>query len=121
MLHAHQLAFFIQVIKFQLGLYFFNFRLRGDEGSPEPIEYVKFIHRFLCKICEESGLKGLQYRGGPMETCGQCKEENVVFPYVEFRDGKGEVRDRAPCATCSTSYSMNALLVSDNPSAHSLA
>ena len=48
------------------------------EDEKTPIEYIEFIHKKLVSICQESGLQGLKYFGGPEVTCKGCKKRRVL-------------------------------------------
>ncbi len=53
----------------------------------EPSECIKLVHdKYLKRICQESGLQGLKYYGGPMLPC--CCSQPSVFTYVTFDIGK---------------------------------
>lgn len=82
---------------------------KGDVGL-KPVEYITYIHGFLCDICKESGLKGLEYHGGPMEQCGYCGNDNIMFRCVEFSNGEEKVNTTVSCTSCLTKYDVKLLV-----------
>ena len=72
-----------------------------------PIEYIHFIHKKLCDICQLSGMVGLQYHGGP--TCKNCK---IVLCCVEYNPtGVTEAEVSPTCVACMEEYNVNELLL----------
>ena len=72
-----------------------------------PIEYIQFIHKKLFDICQQSGMEGLQYYGGP--TCKNCK---VVLCCVEYNAaGVTEAEVSPTCVACTEEYNVNELLL----------
>ncbi len=50
---------------------------------------VREVHDLLATVCEESGLQGLEYTGGPL--CPHCPDSRSVLPLVKYdKDGRGE-------------------------------
>lgn len=85
-----------------------------------PIKYIQFIHKKLFDICQQSGLEGLKYYGGPI--CKDCKDDGkiVVLRCVEYgtEPGTNSVEQDANnaeadpiCDACSEKYSVNELLL----------
>ena len=70
-----------------------------------------FIHEILRDICNESGLKGLEYRGGPVDQCDRCGDDDIMFCYVELHNGEDKVHVAACCTSCLAKYDVNKLLV----------
>ena len=94
-----------------------SFRLKGERS---PIKYIQFIHKKLFDICQQSGLEGLKYYGGPI--CRDCKdsedEKIVVLRCVEYAtepdantDANDETNADPTCEVCTEDYNVNELLL----------
>ena len=63
------------------------------------------IHRdYLQKICQESGLQGLRYYGGPLATC--CCSQPRILEFVSYdvdqKDNKDGDDQKPECSACLT-------------------
>ena len=82
----------------------------------KPVEFIAIIHKYLYKICKESGLEGLAYRGAPEVKCTDCGEE---LHCVEYDNGEEETfitpeyECEVECTTCMTKCDVNRLMVND--------
>ncbi len=61
----------------------------------EAVEAIHTVHSLLATVCEDSGLQGMEYTGGPM--CPHCK---WVLPVLQYgKDGKKayNINEKIPC------------------------
>ena len=73
------------------------------------MEYIHYIHGFLCEICKESGCEGVEFYGGPEVKCDGCDELRILC-CVLFDELAAS--DCVECPFCQKSHDVNKLLVS---------
>lgn len=74
------------------------------------MKYINLVHEYLCEICKDSCLEGLNYHGGPEVECEGCGKPKIHC--VEY-EGKS-IECTPKCDSCSKKYtegSLNELLV----------
>ena len=66
-------------------------------------DHLLFIHQiYLCKICAESGFKGLSYCGGPEVTCKTFNKPTILpcIKYNREEDLSQKAVLQPPCRLC---------------------
>ena len=79
-------------------------------------EYLyRFHQEFLFKICQDSGLGGLDYFGGPEVTCSNvvCGRKAVI-PCVRYKSGDVTHQEKVlqSCVLCGVDLNIREWLVS---------
>ena len=82
-----------------------------DRASKQPSLYISIVHNeFLPRLCEESGLEGMKYKGGPLVKCTHPKcEWRGVLPFVSYPD-ELDYPSEVECKECYTLHNIDHIL-----------